>query len=114
MFESLTAFLSLEWGLSIEGTQPPHVRFRKTGTTDVFVHATMYSATAQGDRLVFKKSPEVVGLGRYPIVIILNKSGSNVVMCKPSLLDKLDTENSVALKEVTDLIIWKAEVELAK
>lgn len=114
MFDSLTAFLSLEWGLSIEGTQPPHVRFRKTGTTDVFVHATLYSATAQGDRLVFKKYPEVVGLGRYPIVIILNKSGSNVVMCKPSLLDKLDTENSVALKDVTDLIVWKAEVELQK
>jgi hypothetical protein len=114
MFESLTAFLSLEWGLSIEGTQPPHVRFRKIGTTDVFIHATMYSATAQGDRLAFKKAPEVVGLGRYPIVIILNKSGSNVVMCKPSLLDKLDTENSVALKDVTDLIVWKAEVELQK
>jgi hypothetical protein len=114
MFESLTAFLSLEWGLSIEGTQPPHVRFRRIGTTDVFIHATMYSATAQGDRLAFKKAPEVVGLGRYPIVIILNKSGSNVVMCKPSLLDKLDTENSIALKDVTDFIVWKAEVELQK
>jgi hypothetical protein len=74
----------------------------------------MYSATTQGDRLAFKKAPEVVGLGRYPIVIILNKSGSNVVMCKPSLLDKLDTENSIALKDVTDFIVWKAEVELQK
>lgn len=114
MFESLTAFLSLEWGLSIEGTQPPHVRFRKTGTTDVYIHATLYSATAQGDRLVFKKSPEVVDFGRYPIVMIVNKSGSNVILCKPSLLDKLDTERSIALKEVTDYIVWKAEVELAK
>lgn len=114
MFESLTAFLSLEWGLSIEGTQPPHVRFRRIGTTDVFIHATLYSATAQGDSLVFKKAPEIVGLGRYPVVMIVNKSGSNVILCKPSLLDKLDTENSIALKEVTDLIVWKAEVELAK
>ena len=114
MFESLTAFLSLEWGLSIEGTQPPHVRFRKTGTTDVFIHATLYSATTQGDRLVFNKAPEIVGLGRYPVVMIMYKSGSNVILCKPSLLDKLDTENSVALKEVTDFIVWKAEVDLAK
>ena len=114
MFESLTAFLSLEWGVSIEGTQPPHVRFRKTGTTDVYIHATLYSATAQGDRLVLKKSPEVVDLGRYPIVMIVNKSGSNVILCKPSLLDKIDTERSIALKEVTDYIVWKAEVELAK
>lgn len=114
MFDSLTAFLSIEWGLSIEGTQPPHVRFRKIGTTDVFVHATLYSATAQDDRLVFKKAPEILGLGRYPIVVILNKGGNNVIMCKPSLLDNLDTENSVALKDVTDLIVWKAEVELQK
>jgi hypothetical protein len=114
MFESLTAFLSLEWGLSIEGTQPPHVRFRRIGTTDVFIHATMYSATTQGDRLVFKKAPEIVGLGRYPIVMIVNKSGSNVILCKPSLLDKLDTENSIALKDVADFIVWKAEVELQK
>ena len=80
----------------------------------MFIHATLFSATAQGDRLVFKKAPEIVDLGRYPIVMIVNKSGSNVIMCKPSLLDKLDTEKSVALKEVTDLIIWKAEVEFAK
>jgi hypothetical protein len=46
--------------------------------------------------------------------MIVNKSGSNVILCKPSLLDKLDTENSVALKEVTDFIVWKAEVDLAK
>jgi hypothetical protein len=74
----------------------------------------MYSATTQGDRLVFKKAPEIVGLGRYPIVMIVNKSGSNVILCKPSLLDKLDTENSIALKDVADFIVWKAEVELQK
>tara|TARA_R110000868_G_scaffold650_3_gene4723 strand:+ start:6905 stop:7300 length:396 start_codon:yes stop_codon:yes gene_type:complete len=104
MFEIMPKLLALEWGAELKRVKPPIFFVEQRGNN---FSVQLVFARAIGDAIQLVDS---ILDADWTCVIIPEKKGNNVVMCKTSQICEITLGKSANIHELAAIIKWKIEM----
>jgi hypothetical protein len=104
MFEIMPKLLALEWGAELKRVKPPIFFVEQRGNN---FSVQLVFARAIGDAIQLVDS---ILDADWTCVILPEKKGNNVVMCKTSQICEITLGKSANIHELAAIIKWKIEM----
>lgn len=104
MFEIMPNLLALEWGAELFRVKPPIFFVKQRGNE---FSVQLVFAKAKGDAIELVDS---ILDADWTCVILPEKKGNNVVMCKTSQIREITLGKSANIYELAGIIKWKIEM----
>lgn len=104
MFEIMPNLLALEWGAELKRVKPPIFFVEQRGNN---FSVQLVFARAIGDAIQFVDS---ILDADWTCVILPEKKGNNVIMCKTSQIREITLGKSANIHELAAIIKWKTEM----